>query len=123
MSEEIKTKTQEIIDKSNRRVTITDSLGRKIVLKNPKYSAYIDLLEALGNNLANNKAYVDAIAIVTYVVSINEIPQPLNTPLEIKMLVRDLEKSDALERIALAVKEHFSNELSEEEVMQHLKKG
>ena len=65
--------SQEIIAKANKTVTITDDLGRIIVLRKPKFSSYLNLLKALGAELSKNQAYVDNVSIISTVVSITLI--------------------------------------------------
>lgn len=108
MSEE--TLSKEIIKKANRTITIEDDLGRRIVLRKPKWSNYLNLLKALGTELSKNQAYVDNVSIVSTVVSIDEQPMPLKSTLDIDKLIEELEKSDnALPLVAQTVIENFSD--------------
>lgn len=121
MSEE--TLSQAIIKKANKTITITDDLGRSIILRKPKFSSYLNLLKALGNELSKNQAYVDNVSIVSTVVSIDGQPTPLKSSVDIDHLINDLEKSDdALPLIAQTVMENFSDALSPEEHKEAVKK-
>jgi len=117
------TLSQEIIRKANRTVSITDDLGRVIVIRKPKFSNHLSLLKALGPELCDNKAYVDTVGIVSTVVSINGEPVYLKSQVDVDFLVKNLEESDnALPLIAEAVIENFTDSKSIEEHRQAVKK-
>lgn len=117
------TLSQEIIKKANKTITITDDLGRVIVLKKPKWSSYLNLLKALGTDLSKNQAYVDNVSIISAIVSINDQPMPLKSIVDIDYVIAELEKSDdALPLIAQAVMENFSDIKSLEEHNEAVKK-
>jgi hypothetical protein len=117
------TLSQSIIKKANKTISIVDDLGRTIVLKKPKFSNYLNLLKALGTELSKNQAYVDNVSLVSTVVSINDQPMPLKTPIDIDYLIAELEKSDdALPLVAQAVMENFSDIKTIEEHAEAVKK-
>src|SRR6185312_3898912 len=117
------TLSQEIIRKANRTVSITDDLGRVIVIRKPKFSNHLSLLKALGPELCDNKAYVDTVGIVSTVVSINGEPVYLKSQVDVDFLVKNLEERDnALPLIAEAVIENFTDSKSIEEHRQAVKK-
>src|SRR5208337_2560396 len=122
--------SEEVISKSNKTITVTDSLGRIITLRKPKFSHYLDLLKALGPELSKNSTYFENVAICSAVVSIHDpqdssalVPVNLRTPLDIDFLVRDLEKSDdAFIKVAEAISSNFSDYKSVEEYKNTIKK-
>lgn len=117
------TLSQEIIKNANKTVSITDDLGRVIVLKRPKFSSYLNLLKALGPQLSENKAYVDNVGVISTVVSINNEPMPIKTLVDIDFLIGTLEQSeDALPKIAAAVMENFTDVKTLEEHNKAVKK-
>lgn len=121
MSEE--TLSQQIIKNANKTVSITDDLGRVIVLRKPKFSNHLNLLKALGTELSKNQAYVDNVSIVSTVVSIDGQPMPLKGNVDIDHLILELERSDnALPLVAQAVVENFSDFTTLEEHKEAVKK-
>jgi hypothetical protein len=121
MSEE--TLSQQIINKANKTVSIVDDLGRTIVLKKPKFSAYLDLLKALGSELSKNEAYVQNVSILSTVVSIDGKASTLKAVVDVDFLIRKLEESDdALPKISQAVIEHFSDFKTQSEYEEEIKK-
>lgn len=121
MSEE--TLSQKIISKANQTVSIIDDLGRTIVLKKPRYSGYLDLIKAIGPELAKNDAYLQHISLLATVVSIDGEPMPIKSTVDIDHLVKIIEESeDALAKISKAVVETFAGSLSQEEHKEALKK-
>lgn len=117
------TLSQEIIKKANKTVSVTDDLGRNIVLKKPRYSTYLDLIKAIGPELAKNEAYLQHISLLATVVSIDGQPMPLKSIIDIDYLVKILEESDnALSVISKAVVETFASSGNEEEHKEALKK-
>lgn len=117
-----KTFSQEIIQKANKTVSITDDLGRIIVLRKPKLSHYLNLIKSLGK-LAENQTYVDHVTIFSAVVSIDGNLISLKAPIDIDWLVLELEKSDnALLELIKAVKDNFSDISNEGGFSEELKK-
>jgi hypothetical protein len=117
------TLSQQIISKANKMVTITDDLGRLIVLKKPRYSNYLNLIKAIGPELSKNEAYLQHISLLSTVVSIDNQPMPLNSLNEIDFLVLKLEESnDALGKISKALVEEFNDASTAEEHKDALKK-
>ncbi len=117
------TLSQEIIRKSNRTVSVTDDLGRIIVVKKPKFSAHLNLLKALGPSLSENKAYVDTVGIVSTVVSVNGEPFSIKSLVDIDFMIGLLEQSEnALPKIAEAVIENFTEIATLEEHSKAAKK-
>lgn len=106
---ETKTISEEIIKKSNTTITVIDDLERSIVIRKPKYSHYLNLVKALGADLAKNSTYVELVGIVCALVSIDGEQMPMNSLVEINHIINKLEKSDnALAIIAEAVSANFT---------------
>jgi hypothetical protein len=121
MSEE--TLSQSIIKKANKTVTITDDLGRVIVLKKPRYGSYLDLIKAIGPELAKNEIYLQHISLLATVVSVDGQPMPIKSLIDIDHLVKVLEESDdALPKISKAVVDAFTEHTTQEEHNEALKK-
>jgi hypothetical protein len=121
MSEE--TLSQSIIKKANKTISIVDDLGRTIVLKKPRYSSYLDLIKAVGSELAKNEAYLQHVSLLATVVSIDGQPMPLKNLIDIDHLVKVIEESeDALPKISKAVVEAFTDHVNQEEHNEALKK-
>jgi hypothetical protein len=117
------TLSQEIISKANKTVTITDDLGRTFVLKKPRYSSYLNLIKAVGSELAKNEAYLQHVSLLATVVSIDGQPMPLKNLIDIEHLVKVIEESDdALSKISKAVVEAFTEHADQEEHNEALKK-
>lgn len=115
--------SQEVIKKGNKTLSITDDLGRVIVIRKPKFSHYLDLLKALGPELSKNSAYIEAVGIISAIVSIDGQPLPLKFSGDIDHAVRTLEQSDdALALIASSVAENFTDFKSLEEFKDSVKK-
>ncbi len=115
--------SQEIIRNSNKTITVTDDLGRVIVLRKPKLSSHLQLLKALGGQLSQNQAYVETVGIVSTIVSIDGQPEFVKALVDVEFLIRKLEESDdALEKIAKAVMENFVDIKSKEEYDSEVKK-
>jgi hypothetical protein len=121
MSEE--TLSQQIIKKANQTVSITDDLWRVIVLKKPRYSAYLDLIKAVGPDLSKNEAYLQHVSLLATVISIDGEPMPLKALVDIEHLVKKIEESDdALSKISKAVVDTFTENVSPEAYKVALKK-
>lgn len=117
------TLSQEIIKKSNQTVTVTDDLGREIVLKKPKWSSYLNLLKALGTELSKNQAYIDNVSVISTIVSIDGNPVTLKSAVDIDYTIQMLEKSDnALPLVVQTVIKEFNEHSTQEARNEALKK-
>lgn len=115
--------SKEIKKNANQTVTITDDLGREIVIGKPSFSLHLKLLKALGPELAKNTAYVENVAGIVAVKSIDGQPVPVKTDADIEMLVSQLEQSDnALELIIEAIVKNFTDVSNPEEIKEQVKK-
>jgi hypothetical protein len=121
MSEE--TLSNQIISKANKTITITDDIGRSIVLKKPRYSSYLELIKAIGPELSKNETYLQHVSLLATIVSIDGQPMPLKNQIDIDYLVKKIEESDnALPLISRAVVKEFTEHDNQEEHNEALKK-
>jgi hypothetical protein len=72
---EAKTPTEEVLQAATQPFSVTDSIGRVIILKKPGILAQFDLIEALGE-LAKNDVYRMMCIPAIYVQSIDGNPAP-----------------------------------------------
>lgn len=108
------TPSEQIVRAANEEFSVTDSLGRVIVLKKPGVLAQFDLIEALGE-LAKNDVYRIMCIPAIYVVSINgEVAPPPSNRSQMRALIGRLGE-EGFEAIKLGIKEHFPREEDEED--------
>lgn len=84
-----KTPTEHITQKTMKPVTITDSLGRIIVLQRPSVLKTMDIMDFLGEK-SGNQGYLGVVFPFFFVTSISGIPQFLNSMLDLKALAEQL---------------------------------
>lgn len=88
-------------------VSVSDSTGRTIVLRQPDVLAQFDVVEALGD-VAMNQAYMAMVFPILFVISING--DMIGTPsskAEVRALIKRLGDS-GVQAVAAGVMEHFA---------------
>lgn len=103
------TPSEQIVKAANEEFSVTDSLGRVIVLKKPGVLAQFDLIEALGE-LAKNDVYRIMCIPAIYVVSINgEFAPPPSNRTQMRALISRLGE-EGFAAIRAGIKERFPDE-------------
>ena len=123
MSDQIKTATQEIIEKANKIVTLIDDFGREINIKQPSIILETRLLEILGNS-AQNVPLLNYYAPLLYIVTLDKLPFTIgSTRQEIDAALERLDRV-GLKKVVVGIQENFSeNNLSnEKEAKEAIKK-
>lgn len=95
-------------------VTVTDARGRVIGIKKPPFLAQFRLTEGLGQT-ASNDAYMNMIAPVLYVASING--DPVSTPttkLQVEAILQRLDE-DGYSAVFKGMMEHFDATKSDQQ--------
>ena len=106
--------SEQIVRSANEEFSVTDSLGRSIVLKKPGVLAQFDLIEALGD-LAKNDVYRMMCIPAIYVVSIDgAIAPPPTNKMQMRALIARLGE-EGFVAIREAIKERFPQEDDAEE--------
>ncbi|SDR37657.1 hypothetical protein SAMN05443245_5250 [Paraburkholderia fungorum] len=110
---EAPTPTQEVLRATSEEFSVTDSLGRVIVLKKPGVLAQFDLIEALGD-LAKNDVYRVMCIPAIYVMSIDGAfaPPPSNKT-QMRALIARLGE-EGFEAINKGIRERFPQEAESE---------
>src|SRR4051812_38396973 len=73
------TPSQAVVGDANRIVHVTDSLGRKIGLRQPKFLDEFRIMEAVGPERAQNQTYMAALNPLLFIAEIDGIVQPFPT--------------------------------------------
>lgn len=95
------------LQKANEEVVIKDSKGRSITLKQPGVLAQFRMMEALGDELSRNSAYMMMSLPMLFITSIDGDPvyQP-KTKLEHEALIQRLDHH-GIDAVVMGVREHF----------------
>ena len=110
VAETTKTKSQQIIEESNKTVTVIDALGRKIVLKRPDlYTVEIESFNLLDGEEPSRYALMNILKYL-YIKSIDGNPITIKNKLELKAAMQQV---GYVGQIALnnALQEHFSQDV------------
>ena len=104
---EASTPTRQAISKATKTVEITDSLGRKIVLKKPPVLAQFRLVEILGPEVSKNHTYINMVLPLLYVESIDgdAVEFPMHKS-EVEVLIKRLD-DEGIEAVSQAIEAHF----------------
>jgi len=106
MKVEVKTPSEEVVQKAVADVTITDPRGRAITLKKPGVLAQFRLIEALGDT-AKNEVYMGMVLPLIFISAIDG--EAIFTPTrksEIEALIQRLDE-DGVTAVVTGVQEHF----------------
>lgn len=106
--------SEKIIERSRKSVEITDSLGRKIVLRKPSRWEFLEFLGVLGNN-AGNGTYLGFALPVLFA---RQIDQDLLLPIDsMKNFRSNLDElgDEGHDAIMAGMSEHFSDYLKDPE--------
>lgn len=97
----------EIVQEAMHEFSISDALGRTIVLCKPGILAQYRLVEAVGNDAAKNEVYMGMIMPILYVASIdgNPVAQPSNKA-QVEALLQRLDEAGIV-AVANGVKVHY----------------
>lgn len=101
------TPTEAIVNAANRAVTVADSAGRTLSLRQPDFNSEFRIVEVAGD-LAANTTYMNMINPLLYVASIDG--DPLGFPdskLQIDALIKRVGRSGYL-AVLKGLQEHFS---------------
>lgn len=112
--QEAMTPSEAVVRAANEEFSITDSLGRTIVLKKPGVLAQFDLIEALGD-LAKNDVYRVMCIPAIYVVSIDgSVAPPPSNRMQMRALISRLGE-EGFSAINQAIKERFPQDGEDED--------
>lgn len=110
----------QIIKAAANEVSVTDSAGRKITLRNPGPLAQFRLIEAAGDS-ASNRVYMSMVLPLAYVTTIDGAPVPaICTKAQLEALIQRLD-NHGLEAVVTGMSEHFSSQSNPEQVKEKLK--
>lgn len=104
----------EVSQNKNKTVTITDSLGRIILLKKPSVLDQYRLVEILGAELSANQVYMGMVIPLLFVQSIDNIPVIFSKKTELEALIKRLDE-EGIDSVVKAVNENFIAQNGEEE--------
>jgi hypothetical protein len=98
--------SEQVIERANAEVTVTDARGRVIKLKKPGVLAQFRLIEALGD-AAKNEVYTGMVLPLIFVTAIDDDPvyQP-SSKREVEALIQQLDE-DGIAAVLAGVQEHF----------------
>ena len=103
--------SEKIMERSRKSVEITDSLGRKIVLRKPSRLDFGEFLAALGPE-SSNEAYLGWMIPTLFVFMINgDVVLPPDSKKNILGIFSEL-GDEGHEAVTAAISEHFPNFLS-----------
>ena len=103
--------SEKIVEKARKTVEITDSLGRKIVLRKPSRLEFGEFLAALGTE-ASNEAYLGWMLPTLFLFTINgEMSAPPDSRRNIRSIFDEL-GDEGHEAVMTAISEHFQNFLT-----------
>ena len=72
LKETVSSPSNELIEKANQPVTVTDARGRVITLKKPSVLAQYRLVEMVGGDTAANQTYMTMIMPLMFITKIDE---------------------------------------------------
>lgn len=108
------TPSEQLIAKAAAEVTITDSRGRRILLKKPGVLAQFRLVEAIGD-LAQNRTYMAMVLPLIYVASIDDaIVPPMSQKSHVEALIGRLDE-DGIAAVAEGIAANFGVQTPEED--------
>jgi hypothetical protein len=111
---EAPTPSEQIVRAANEEFSVTDSLGRTLVLKKPSVLAQFDLIEALGD-LAKNDVYRVMCIPAIYVVSIDgAIAPPPSNKTQMRALISRLGE-EGFAAVNKGIRERFPQEEDSED--------
>lgn len=107
--------SERMIEKSRKTVEVTDSLGRKIVLRKPSRLEFGEFLSALGSE-SSNEAYLGWMLPTLFVFTINgEMTAPPDSKKNIISIFGEM-GDEGHEAVMGAISAHFPNFLSSSSV-------
>lgn len=101
------TPSEEIVAAANATATVNDKRGRQIIIKKLNALDRMRIAELVGPENVKNDVYFGYALFAYYVVSIDGLPRPRGTKLQIESTVQLLDE-DGLLAVAGGVKEHFT---------------
>ena len=125
-SDSVETPSQTIIKRSQKEYSVTDSLGRIIVVKVPSWLKRANFTKALGKKALNedgtiNQLYYGSIMQVMFVKSVDNVPVTLNNEMEIDKWLNILDDEGRI-AIEKGCTENFDQAIDEERLKQEIKK-
>lgn len=108
MKVDVKTPSEEVVQKAVSEVVITDGMGRAITLKKPGVLAQFRLIEALGET-AKNEVYMGMVLPLIFIASIDGavVPTPVRKS-EVEALIQRLDE-EGVTAVVNGVQQHFGN--------------
>lgn len=110
------TPTDKVVTAAASSVTVTDSLGRSILVRRPLLSDQLDLMVVVGPEASKNDMYMAMMNVLLHVQSIDDDPiLPLTTKKAVDEMVNKL-GNEGVEAVTKAISEHFSKTFTVDEV-------
>ena len=108
--------SESVVKKASESIEVTDSLGRKIVVRRPLLSSQLDLMVVVGPDASKNDMYMAMMNVLLHVVSIGGDPAPaLVKKSDIDDFVNTL-GNEGVETVTKAISDHFTQSFTVDEV-------
>ena len=110
------TPSEKVVASAASSVTVTDSLGRSILVRRPLLSDQLDLMVVVGSEAAKNEMYMAMMNVLLHVLAIDDDPTlPLTTKKTVDEMINKL-GNEGVEAVTGAISEHFSKTFTVDDV-------
>jgi len=110
------TPTDKVVTAATSSIEVTDSLGRRILVKRPLLSDQLDLMVVVGPDASRNDMYMAMMNVLLHVQSIDDDPA---LPLTSKKIIDDMVNklgNEGIEVVTKTISDHFSKTFTADEV-------